>query len=179
MSRSPCLKVLCEIYILGRPSWWSLLIISGSNLGIILFSTNWPVNFYICTSCRLLLNLDLLFTAGYRLEQRHRALARLSEEIRRQRLRCGGARGINLVELLQLARTCLSDIVQHSLQIFVMRQIGIRNDAIKTWTSYLLWLCQDSIILFCLRIFGDFNESTRSHLGACPSNEELIILQVD
>jgi hypothetical protein len=41
-----------------------------------------------------------------------------------------------------------------------------------------LRLCKNSIVFLCLRIFGDFNEPTRSHLRACPSHKELIILQI-
>lgn len=122
MSRGPGLETLGKIYIFWRPSRRWLLLISGCILRRNLFASNRPVNFNVSTSCCLLSYLDLFIAVGYGFEQRYWPLALQWEKVWRQWLGSGGGpRGINLVELLELARACLGDVVQHSLQVFVVR----------------------------------------------------------
>lgn len=170
------LKILCKINV-SRDTTRRWLLVGGSG-GIfwrILFATDRPINFDVCSPRCLFWNLDLLF-AWHRLKQRSRPLARHCEQIRRCAFLSRPIR-INLIKLLQLTRTCLCYFLKHSLQIIIMWDVRIRDNSIETWTSHFLWLCENGVIY--LLIFGDFNQSTRAHLGTRSSDKELIILNVD
>lgn len=58
-----------------------------------------------------------------------------------------------------------------------MRDICVRNYAIKAGASDFLGLSENGIVNRW--VFGDFNETSGSHLGTRPPNEELINLRID